>query len=459
MLTPTSVIAQASPNPPARRGVSTSGTATANTAANVNGRSNDQIALSQTSQARNPYQGTAPAFSTVKVDRWGQGNNDSVVQILLNQGYSQREIYGKSGNGRTLLDEVTRVNGLRNANFIRAGQDLIVPSKQAPEGEQAPTQTQRPQPEPRVETPPAGGNQPPAPPANQNEAQPPRVETPPATQNQSSEEARVNQVRVDRWGQGPNSSLGAILKNQGFEHNQIFREDANGDSLLKKIARANGLENPDRILAGSTLNVPNSMEALAQMDIPEMPARAERPAPTAPPVETSRREDPPARVEIPATPVEPPATPVDPPARTETAPPANDTATGQPTANMGLLLDGIKSGSFTRQEFQYLNARSSRYAQMRARFSNDGYSNDELTELGRMERRYGVEFARLSASDDVRLPEFPQTSTNPDLAIQVRHYHESGPMFDRYSNGTMNSETAIQQMIRQRDEARRQEVR
>jgi hypothetical protein len=76
-----------------------------------------------------------------------------------------------------------------------------------------------------------------------------------------------------------------------------------------------------------------------------------------------------------------------------------------------------------------------------------------------MERRYGVEFARLAASDDVQLPEFPQNSNNADLAIQIQHYHESGPIYDGYSSGSMSSETAIQRMVRQRDEARRQEVR
>jgi hypothetical protein len=414
----------------------------------TNGRSNDQLKLSQTSQNRNPYQGVAPSFSTVKVDRWGQGDNDSVVQILLNQGYTQQEIYGKSGNGKSLLDEVTRVNGLRNANLIRAGQDLMVPSKGTSEAADAGPVQQQPAAEaprqeaPRVETP---------------RVETPAVETPPIQRETQPEqnEARVNDVRVDRWGQGPNSSLGAILKNQGFDDKQIFREDSNGDSLLKKVARANGLESPDRILAGSTLKVPNSVEALGQMNVPEMPARTET-APARVETPTERTETtPPVRTESP--------TRVESPTRTETrpeTPPVQETGgESEPTANMGMLLDGIKDGKFTRQEYQYLNARSSRYAQMRARFAHDGYSNDELTQLGQMERRYGVEFARLAASDDVQLPEFPQNSNNADLAIQIQHYHESGPIYDGYSSGSMSSETAIQRMVRQRDEARRQEVR
>lgn len=474
MLTPATSLIQGSPvlNPVRSSGAANAAAEGTPPPVNPdNGRSNDQLNLSQTSQNRNPYQGVAPSFSTVKVDRWSQGNNDSVVQILLNQGYTQQEIYGKSGNGKSLLDEVTQVNGLRNANLIRAGQDLMVPSKEASEAAEAGPVQQQPAAEaprqeaprqevPRQEVPRQEAPRQETPRVETPAVETPRVETPPtqtATQPEQ-DEARINDVRVDRWGQGPNSSLGAILKNQGFDDRQIFREDSNGDSLLKKVARANGLESPDRILAGSTLKVPNSMEALGQMNVPEMPARAE--TPQTPPV---RVETPTERTETtPPVRTEPPAR-VEPPTRTETrpeTPPVQETGgESEPTANMGMLLDGIKDGKFTRQEYQYLNARSSRYAQMRARFAHDGYSNDELTQLGQMERRYGVEFARLAASDDVRLPEFPQNSNNADLAIQIKHYHESGPIYDGYSNGSMSSETAIQRMVRQRDEARRQEVR
>lgn len=463
MLTPATSLIQGSPVLNTVRSSGAANAAAEGTPPAVNpnnGRSNDQLNLSQTSQNRNPYQGVAPGFSNVKVDRWGQGSNDSVVQILLNQGYTQQEIYGKSGNGKSLLDEVTRVNGLRNANLIRAGQDLMVPSKEASEAADAGPVQQQPAAEaPRQETPRVE-----TPRVETPAVETPRVETPPAqTETQAptqpeQNEARVNDVRVDRWGQGPNSSLGAILRSQGFDDKEIFREDGNGDSLLKKVARANGLESPDRILAGSTLKVPNSMEALGQMNVPEMPARAE--TPETPPV---RVETPTERTETnPPVRTEPPVR-VEQPTRTETrpeTPPVQETGgESEPTANMGMLLDGIKDGKFTRQEYQYLNARSSRYAQMRARFANDGYSNDELTELGQMERRYGVEFARLAASDNVQLPEFPQNSNNADLAIQIKHYHESGPIYDGYSNGSMSSETAIQRMVRQRDEARRQEVR
>ena len=166
MLTPATSLIQGSPvlNPVRSSGAANAAAEGTPPPVNPdNGRSNDQLNLSQTSQNRNPYQGVAPSFSTVKVDRWSQGNNDSVVQILLNQGYTQQEIYGKSGNGKSLLDEVTQVNGLRNANLIRAGQDLMVPSKEASEAAEAGPVQQQPAAEaPRQEAPrdwPRGGRQ------------------------------------------------------------------------------------------------------------------------------------------------------------------------------------------------------------------------------------------------------------------------------------------------------------
>jgi LysM repeat protein len=400
---------------------------------------NDALALTTASQERNPYEGVAAGFSKVKVDAWGQGQNGSVEQILLNQGYSSREIYTKSADGKTLLDEVARVNGLRNPNLIQQGQDLTVPSKQAPEQNTAP---------PAEEAPPRTETAPPAAPEREAQAATPTEPQPPANQETQPAEPSVNKIKVDRWGQGPNSSLDAILKSQGFKEEDIYRQDANGDSLLKKIARANGLKSPDKIQAGQSLEIPNSKEALAQMTIPDMP-----PPPV---VQRTEPERAPVNTQSPDNSTAPPA---------ETAPPvqeqrstSNADQDREITANMGMLLDGAKQGKFTRQEFQYLNARSSRYAQMRARYSNDGYTNEELTQLGQMEKRYGVEFARLSESDTVPLPEFPRTTSDPDLAIQIKHYHESGPLFDSYKNGTSNSEDALQVMVRQRTEARQQEI-
>ena len=405
-----------------------------------NGRTAETINLTQPSQQRNPYDGVAAGFSEVKVGKWGE-DNGSVEQILVNQGYSRGEIYRQDDQGQTLLDRVSDVNRLRNPNMVRENQAIVVPSKTA--NEQAGRTEQPTQPEQPVQ--PTQPEQPATPEQPAQPEQPVQPAQPEQTRTEGAQEPAVNQITADRWRQGPNDSLGAILTNQGFTREQIFREDGNGDSLLKKVARANGLKNPDSIQAGRAYDIPNSVEALAQMNIPEMQPQA---TPT-PPVEATQPQQPTVQVE--------PLPPVSPTPPVET-PPVTPTPGGENevTANMGMLLDGVQSGKFSRSEFQYLNARSSRYSQLRARYAKDGYSNEELQQLGQYERRYGIEYARL-ANGDRDLSQVMTSVNDPDLQLQVRHFNESGPLFDSYKNGSSTSEDALTLMIRQREQARQQE--
>jgi hypothetical protein len=90
----------------------------------------DSVSLSNAPQgAGNPYEGFAPASTSVKVDAWGKGKNDCLEHILKNQGYSLKEIYGKDAQGVSLLDRVTSANNMKNPNIVRAGQTLNIPSK------------------------------------------------------------------------------------------------------------------------------------------------------------------------------------------------------------------------------------------------------------------------------------------------------------------------------------------
>ena len=404
----------------------------------TNGRTGETINLTQPSQQRNPYEGVAAGFSEVQVGKWGEANG-SIEEILVSQGYSRSEIYRKDGEGQTLLDRVSDVNRLRNPNMVRENQSIVVPSKVATEQTQ-PTEAPV-RPEARV--------QPEQPARAEQPEQPVQPLQPEQPRNDGAAEPAVNRITADRWRKGPNDSLGAILTNQGFTREQIFREDSNGDSLLKKVARANGLRNPDSIQAGRAYDIPNSMEALAQMNIPEMAAEPT----TRPPAERIPPQQPTVQVE-PLPPV-PPTPPVEPP-RQEPPVTPNPASENEVTANMGMLLEGVQSGKFSRSEFQYLNARSSRYAQLRARYAKDGYSNEELQQLGQYERRYGIEYARL-ANGDRDLSQVMADVNDPDLQLQVRHFNESGPLFDNYKNGSSTSEEALTLMIRQREQARQQE--
>jgi hypothetical protein len=85
----------------------------------------DTVTLS--AEALNPYHGLAAGSTTVTLDAWGRGANDSLEAALENQGYTLNEIYARDAAGRTLVDHVVRVNGLRNANLVKAGQQLVIP--------------------------------------------------------------------------------------------------------------------------------------------------------------------------------------------------------------------------------------------------------------------------------------------------------------------------------------------
>lgn len=403
----------------------------------------DRLVLTNAAQnvrQDNPYQQVAPDYIKVKVGRWGSGDNDSLIGILRAQNYSKSEIYSKDSEGLTMLDRVSQANKLKNPNLIREGQELTIPVKerQQANGEQ------------RVET---------------NTTPQTNTNATPSSSNSNEQTARIQEVRVGKWGQDKNGSLYEILRNQGFTRQQILDGDA--DSVLNKVARANGLADPNKIQEGATLRVPNSMEALNQMEVPEanngQTRRRETRIPEIQPRPVEIRPIELPKVEIPPIqPIEPKNTGTN-EANTTTnnnstsTTGANTTSNSRGTANMGLLLDGVKSGNFTREEFQYLNALSNRYEETRSQFSRDGFSDDELKALGNFETRYGVNYTRLYNSDEIKLSNATSgESTNPKTQVRLRHYQEGGTIWDGFQGGTLDSEAAIAAMIAQRAEARAQ---
>ena len=78
----------------------------------------------------NAYDGIADKTSTVTVDPYKEGKNDTIEGILRNQGYSLQDIYNKDENGKTLIDHVASVNNLKNPNVIQDGASLKVPGRE-----------------------------------------------------------------------------------------------------------------------------------------------------------------------------------------------------------------------------------------------------------------------------------------------------------------------------------------
>ena len=111
-------------------------TAGADTVSSSAPAAKDGVALSTESgksEKTNPYAGVSENSSSVTVDGWKKGKNDSVEGILRNQGYSLRDIYTKDKDGKTLIDRVAETNGLKNPNVIHPGQNLQVPTREKSE--------------------------------------------------------------------------------------------------------------------------------------------------------------------------------------------------------------------------------------------------------------------------------------------------------------------------------------
>ncbi len=89
----------------------------------------DSVEIAAAAKKPNPFEGVSESSTQVTVDKWGEGENDSVESILRKQGYSLKEIHAKDTQGRTLIDRVASANGLKNPNVIRPGQELDVPAK------------------------------------------------------------------------------------------------------------------------------------------------------------------------------------------------------------------------------------------------------------------------------------------------------------------------------------------
>lgn len=62
---------------------------------------------------------------------------DSLSQMLVDRGYSLKELLAKDENGKTMLDKVAAQNGLRNPNLIYPGQDLSLPNKNKTKAKEA----------------------------------------------------------------------------------------------------------------------------------------------------------------------------------------------------------------------------------------------------------------------------------------------------------------------------------
>lgn len=79
---------------------------------------------------------------------------------------------------------------------------------------------------------------------------------------------RTAQVRADAWRRGPNGSVEQILARQGYSREDMYRKDADGHTLIERVAKVNGMQDPNLLREGQSLLVPVKPE-----QAPTPPAR------------------------------------------------------------------------------------------------------------------------------------------------------------------------------------------
>ncbi len=67
----------------------------------------------------------------------------------------------------------------------------------------------------------------------------------------SHERMGVREIKLDKWGEGKNSSTWGALRSAGWSDKEIIEQ-----KLVDRVAELNGLEDPAKVLAGQTLKVP-----------------------------------------------------------------------------------------------------------------------------------------------------------------------------------------------------------
>lgn len=300
-------------------------------------------------------------------------------------------------------------------------------------------------------------------------------------------------VTVDRWRKGPNDSIERILRNQGYSSNDIYKKDKNGQSLIQRVAAANGLKDPNLIRPGQkglVVPVKDKPEAppteapkpVAEQAKPEAPkpvveeTRPETAQPEAPAAEAPKTEEPAVaepkkrrrfpwfgkrdKPEAPAQPAQTPTPVVENPpvAPQQPVPPQNAQEAGTDPASIAaaeasevnLLMKGVTDGKFNRNEFMALNATANQYTELRSQYGKDGFKPEQMVELSQVQAQYGAMYARFLADDKAKITFAGGDSPDPAARIRAQRNQEGGQFYDQFVNRQMDEATIKSRLLAQR---------
>lgn len=306
-------------------------------------------------------------------------------------------------------------------------------------------------------------------------------------------------VTVDRWRKGPNDSIEHILRNQGYSSNDIYKKDKNGQSLIQRVAAANGLKDPNLIRPGQKglmvpvkdqpeARKPEAPKPVVEQPRPEAPKpvveqpKPEAPQPEAPAPEAPKAEEPAApkprrrrfpffgrrnKPEVPAQPAQPaqPSQPTVPVTENPVQPqPQPQQPQAQPqeagtdpasiaaaeASEVNLLMKGVTDGKFNRNEFMALNATANQYTELRSQYGKEGFKPDQMVELSQVQAQYGAMYARFLADDKAKITFAGGDSPDPAARIRAQQNEQGGQFYDQFVNRQMDEATIKARLLAQR---------
>ncbi|MBT9588144.1 hypothetical protein IV102_32705, partial [bacterium] len=123
------------------------------------------------------------------------------------------------------------------------------------------------------------------------------------------------------------------------------------------------------------------------------------------------------------------------------------------SAEVGLLLQGVKDQKFTRNEFQALNSTANQYTELRAQYARDGFKPEQVRELGQVQQQYGQMYARFLADDKAKITFSGATSNDPAAQFRAQQNEAGGQAYDQFVGQQIDEAAIKDRLLAQRHNA------
>ena len=238
---------------------------------------------------------------------------------------------------------------------------------------------------------------------------------------------RTVSVKVDGWKKGPNDCLVSILRGQGYSETEIYARDAEGQSLIDRVARVNGLKDPNLVVPGRKLLIPTQrprLKADTRKGAEVLRDLQQRPAP-------SRPSRPATAAEILKSPE----------------------LSKAESLEVDLLTRGVKEGKFSEPEFQALNSTANQFTELRARYARSGFTPAQQRQLNQVQQQYGQMYQRFLADDKVNIRFSGENSSDPAARFRTQQNQQAAALYRGYQEKRLDDAELKNELLLQRGSA------